>query len=58
MARRSAEYGVHIDGPISVDMKAVKARKDKVVSESVKSLTDLLAGHETLEYTSVAKLKG
>lgn len=48
---------MHIDGPISVDMKAVKARKDKVVSESVKSLTDLLARHEALEYTSVAKLK-
>ena len=42
MARRSAEYGVHIEGPISVDMKAVKARKDKVVSASVKSLTDWL----------------
>jgi hypothetical protein len=51
MARRSAEYGVHIGGPISVDMKAVKARKDKVVSASVKSLTDWLAGYETLEYT-------
>ena len=49
-ARRSAEYGVHIGGPISVDMKAVKARKDKVVSASVKSLTDWLAGYETLEY--------
>ena len=42
MARRSAEYGVRIGGPISVDMKAVKARKDKVVSASVKSLTDWL----------------
>ena len=31
-------------------MKAVKARKDKVVSASVKSLTDWLAGYETLEY--------
>lgn len=50
MARRSTEYGVHIDGPISVDMKAVKARKDKAVAESVKSLTDLLAGREALEY--------
>ena len=47
---RSTEYGVHIDGPISVDMKAVKARKDKVVAKLVKSLTDLLAGHEALEY--------
>lgn len=50
MARRSAEYGVRIGGPISVDMKAVKARKDQVVSASVKTLTDWLAGYETLEY--------
>lgn len=50
MARRSAEYGVRIGGPISVDMKAVKARKDAVVSASVKSLSDWLAGYEALEY--------
>lgn len=50
IARRSAEYGVHIRGPVSVDIKAVKARKDKVVSESVKGLTDWLARYETLEY--------
>jgi pyruvate/2-oxoglutarate dehydrogenase complex dihydrolipoamide dehydrogenase (E3) component len=50
IARRSAEYGVCIDGPISIDMKAVKARKDAVVSASVKSLSDWLAGYESLEY--------
>src|SRR5690606_11568254 len=50
MARRSGEYGVAIHGPISVDMKVVKARKDKVVSASVESLTDWLAGYDTLEY--------
>lgn len=33
LARRAAEYGVIIDGTISTDMKAVKARKD-AVSES------------------------
>ena len=50
MARRSQEYGVRIDGSISVDMKAIKARKDAVVSTSVRNLSDWLAGHETLEY--------
>ncbi|MEI9987849.1 MAG: FAD-containing oxidoreductase [Aliidongia sp.] len=30
LARRAAEYGVRIDGAVSVDMAAVKARKDKV----------------------------
>ena len=29
LARRSAEYGVTIPGPVSVNMKHVKARKDK-----------------------------
>ncbi len=33
-ARRAAEYGVNIEGGISVDMRAVKARKDKIVAGS------------------------
>jgi pyruvate/2-oxoglutarate dehydrogenase complex dihydrolipoamide dehydrogenase (E3) component len=31
VARRGADYGVRIEGCVSVDMKAVKARKDAVV---------------------------
>ena len=34
MARRHADYGVTVGGPISVDMKAVKARKDSIVAPS------------------------
>ncbi len=34
VARRHADYGVAIGGPISVDMKAVKARKDAIVAPS------------------------
>lgn len=34
MARRAAEYGVVIDGRVSVDMKKVKARKDEVSGRS------------------------
>jgi len=30
LAGRAAEYGVEIDGPIKVDMKQVKARKDEI----------------------------
>ncbi|MFT5540561.1 MAG: pyruvate/2-oxoglutarate dehydrogenase complex dihydrolipoamide dehydrogenase (E3) component, partial [Alphaproteobacteria bacterium] len=30
MARRGGDFGVTIDGPITVDMKKVKARKDGV----------------------------
>jgi pyruvate/2-oxoglutarate dehydrogenase complex dihydrolipoamide dehydrogenase (E3) component len=34
VARRHADYGVTIGGPIAVDMKAVKARKDAIVAPS------------------------
>jgi pyruvate/2-oxoglutarate dehydrogenase complex dihydrolipoamide dehydrogenase (E3) component len=33
-ARRAAEYGVNIAGAVSVDMKAVKARKDMISARS------------------------
>jgi pyruvate/2-oxoglutarate dehydrogenase complex dihydrolipoamide dehydrogenase (E3) component len=33
-ARRAMEYGVRIEGAISVDMRSVKARKDKIVATS------------------------
>jgi pyruvate/2-oxoglutarate dehydrogenase complex dihydrolipoamide dehydrogenase (E3) component len=32
VARRAGDYGVRIDGPVNVDTKAVKARKDAVVA--------------------------
>jgi len=34
MARRAAEYGVATPGPINVDMKRVKARKDEIAGRS------------------------
>ena len=34
LARRAADYGVTIGGPVAVDMKAVKARKDAVAGAS------------------------
>jgi pyruvate/2-oxoglutarate dehydrogenase complex dihydrolipoamide dehydrogenase (E3) component len=34
VARRAADYGVRIEGAINVDMKAVKARKDSIVTAS------------------------
>ncbi|MBT2324670.1 FAD-containing oxidoreductase [Variovorax paradoxus] len=42
MARRAGDYGVNIGGPVSVDMKAVKARKDAVVRNAVEGLTHWL----------------
>ena len=38
VARRTADYGVTIDGTIKVDMKAVKARKDAIVAPSRKGV--------------------
>ena len=34
LARRSAEYGIALDGEVRVDMKLVKARADSVVADS------------------------
>jgi len=34
MARRAADFGVSIDGGVSVDMKHVKARKDRISGQS------------------------
>ena len=39
MARRAAEYGVTINGPVGIDMKAVKARKDAIVMKSRNGVT-------------------
>jgi len=47
VARRAADYGVQV-GPVSVDMKAVKARKDAVVAHSVDGLTEWLAKTKNL----------
>src|SRR5580692_6858937 len=34
MARRAADYGVELAGDVSVDMRAVKARKDMISGKS------------------------
>jgi len=47
LARRAADFGVHVGG-VSIDMKAVKARKDAVVGQSIDSLTSWLEGTPNL----------
>jgi pyruvate/2-oxoglutarate dehydrogenase complex dihydrolipoamide dehydrogenase (E3) component len=44
MARRAAEYGVVLDQPVRVDMKQVKARKDKIVQQSRTGVSNWLQG--------------
>src|SRR5215468_10273016 len=37
LARRAGDYGVTIGGPVGVDMRAVKARKDAIVGHRGKA---------------------
>ena len=46
MARRATDYGFSTGGTVSVDMKAVKARKDKVTLDSRTGTEDWLDGME------------
>ena len=67
MARRSADFGVRIDGSITVDMEKVKARKDGVVRQSNEGVTNWLKtmenlsvyeGHGRLESASSVRVNG
>lgn len=46
MARRAADFGVAIDGTVSVDMRRVKARKDAISGKSRMGLETWLKGME------------
>jgi len=49
VARHAADHGVVVGGPVGVDMRAVMARKDRVVAQSVEGLTTWLQGTAGLE---------
>ena len=44
MARRAADYGVALEGSVSVDMKRVKARKDEIVRRSNQGVEKWMRG--------------
>ncbi len=48
VARRGADFGVMIDGAITVDMKKVKARKDTVVRRSTEGVENWLKNTENV----------
>jgi len=48
MARRAAEYGVNAGGPVTVDMKRVKARKDAISGRSRTGVEGWLRGTKNL----------
>ena len=49
VARHAADHGVVVGGPVGVDMRAVMARKNRVVTQSVEGLTTWLQGTAGLE---------
>jgi pyruvate/2-oxoglutarate dehydrogenase complex dihydrolipoamide dehydrogenase (E3) component len=58
IARRAAEYGINISGDIKTDMKAVKARKDKVSGDSNHSVESSLRSTGNLSvYTGQARFR-
>ncbi|HEY3839181.1 MAG TPA: FAD-containing oxidoreductase [Bryobacteraceae bacterium] len=58
MARRAAEYGVKLSGPVDVDMKAVKARMDQVSGKSRVGVEKWLRGLDNCTvYTGHARFE-
>ena len=49
IARRGSDFGVIIDGDIRIDMKKVKARKDKIVNQSTTGVENWLKNTQNLE---------
>jgi pyruvate/2-oxoglutarate dehydrogenase complex dihydrolipoamide dehydrogenase (E3) component len=59
VARRAADFGVRIEGRVSVDMKAVKARKDVLVRASSEGVEKLLRGAERCDvFHAQARFEG
>lgn len=67
LARRAGEYGVTIGGPVVVDMKQVKARKDQISGQSsagveqwMRGLQDatVFEGHARLESARTVRVGG
>lgn len=67
LARRGADFGVMIDGPVRVDMARVKARKDAVVKHSNEGVTawlkgtpnlTVIEGHGRLESARTVRVNG
>lgn len=59
MARRASSYGVTLSGSVTVDMKAVKARKDAITSRSRGNIERWLRGMQNCTvYTGHARFEG
>lgn len=59
MARRAADFGVMIDGPIKVNMKKIKDRKDDIVGRSNHEVPEWMKKMENLTvYKGHARFEG
>jgi len=59
LARRASDYGVVLPGAVSVDMQAVKARKDRISGASRQSVESWLDGMENCTvYRGQARFEG
>ena len=67
LATRAADYGVIIDGSVSVDMKRVKARKDKVADTASGNIAawlkgtsnvTVIEGHARFESATTVRVNG
>ena len=67
MANRGQDFGVNVGGPIAVDMKRVKARKDEVVGQSNQGVSNWMnntanitvyQGHGRLEGLNTVSVNG
>jgi pyruvate/2-oxoglutarate dehydrogenase complex dihydrolipoamide dehydrogenase (E3) component len=67
MARRAADFGVMIDGPVQVDMTRVKERKDLIVKQSNESVANwlrstpnltVIEGHARFESPYTVRVNG
>jgi len=59
MARRAADFGVVVDGGVSVDMKRVKSRKDAISERSRVGVEKMLRGlPRCAVYTGHARMRG
>lgn len=56
--RRLAEFGVCIDGKVSIDLATMMARKKKIVETLVGGVENLLAGHRVEVLNGAARLTG
>ncbi len=50
LARHARDFGIDVSGSVATDMRSVKARKDRIVGESTRSLTEWLEGMDNVDF--------